>query len=117
MTHEPHRYRAGEAIQDLCRACKAPREHTVVAADETGRVLRVMCGFCGSQHNYRGGGDETPARSGHRAAVGPRLTEAPFDLVTERERTSAPMSDDASRQDLELLLRRIIREETGLTPV
>ena len=38
-------------------------------------------------------------------------------LVTERERQAPPMSHDAGSQDLELLIRRIIREETGLTPV
>jgi hypothetical protein len=41
-------------------------------------------------------------------------------LVTERERTASMASlqvHDGSSIDLELLLRRIIREETGLTPV
>ena len=53
---KPHR--AGAPIQDLCRACHAPRDHTVMAVDAEGRPLRVVCGFCGSQHNYRGGGGE-----------------------------------------------------------
>ncbi len=38
-------------------------------------------------------------------------------LVTDRERQSPPVSHDPSNPDLELLLRRVIREETGLTPV
>ena len=46
-------YRAGESIDDLCRACKLTREHTVMAVDGAGRVLRVVCGFCRSEHNYR----------------------------------------------------------------
>jgi hypothetical protein len=120
MTAEPRPYRAGETIQDLCRACKAPRDHTVIAADGEGRPVRVMCGFCGSQHNYRGGGgDEAAARP--RATSAPRLHSAgePFDLVAETERMAVPMAltSDASVADLEALLRRIIREETGLTPV
>jgi hypothetical protein len=117
MTTEPRRYRAGEAIQDLCRACKVARDHTVIAADGKGRALRVMCGFCGSQHNYRGGGDEVPARSAPSSAQrsGPR--GEPFDLVTDRERTETSMTSDASMADLETMLRRIIREEAGLTPV
>ena len=38
-----------------------------------------------------------------------------FTLVSDRERSAPPMSMDTS-EDFELLLRRIIREETGLTP-
>ncbi|MFI5076353.1 MAG: hypothetical protein ACHQRO_03375, partial [Vicinamibacteria bacterium] len=57
------RYRAGERVTDLCRACKAERDHTVIAVDSDGRVLRVMCDFCRSQHNYRGGGEDAPRAS------------------------------------------------------
>jgi hypothetical protein len=39
----------------------------------------------------------------------------PFPIVSERERTS-PMAT-SSEADLELLLRRVIREESGLSPV
>ncbi len=41
----------------------------------------------------------------------------PLPLVSERERQAPPMSVDSTNTDLELLIRRIIREETGLTPV
>ena len=41
----------------------------------------------------------------------------PFGPVGLRERTGPPMTLDNQEIDLELLLRRIIREETGLTPV
>ncbi len=115
------RYRAGDSIEDLCRACKLDRMHTVVASGEDGRPLRVSCGYCGSEHNFRGG----PSASA-RSATTPRppsgehgLPRAdsgvPFPLVSDRERTAAAMSLDSN--DVELLLRRIIREETGLTPV
>ncbi|HEX9187154.1 MAG TPA: hypothetical protein VGB87_08790 [Vicinamibacteria bacterium] len=111
--------RAGESVDDLCRACKATRDHTVIAADAGGRPLRVMCGFCGSQHNYRGGGDdggdEGPRSRLTPAPAAPR--KAPLPLVAERERTAPPMATDARPADLETLLRRIIREESGLTPV
>ena len=119
MTGEPRRARAGERVQDLCRACKAMRDHTVIAADGQGRPLRVICGFCGSQHNYRGGGEEPPSssRAGHVPAEHPRPTGSPFDLVTDRERTQEPMTSDTGAVDLEKLLRRVIREEAGLTAV
>jgi hypothetical protein len=96
-------FRAGSAIEDYCRACKADRMHTVIAADAEGRPLRVSCGFCRSDHNYRGG---------------PRIPSAePIAIVTERERSAPPaMTPQGSAGDLELLLRRIIREEAGLTP-
>ena len=48
-------YRAGDSIEDICRACKLDRMHTVVVADADGRPIRVSCGYCGSEHNYRGG--------------------------------------------------------------
>jgi hypothetical protein len=118
---EARRHRAGERIPDLCRACKLTREHTVIAVDGQGRVLRVVCGFCGSQHNYRGGGlpdDERPA-AGSTAprAAAPRATPpAPaFPLVADRERTAAPMTTNDDSGDLERMLRRVLREELGLT--
>jgi len=110
------RFRAGDSLQDLCRACKAVRGHTVIAADSNGRVLRVICDYCGSQHNYRGGESREIAA---KPAALPPAASAAIPPVTERERsvsvTSISMQDgDAG---FELLLRRIIREETGLTPV
>jgi hypothetical protein len=122
------RYRAGESIEDVCRACKLDRMHTVVAADPDGRPIRVSCGYCGSEHNYRGGpsvrvaAPSAPGRQTRGAAVS-RTTPAssgkdPFPAVSERERTFPPMStDQTSGVDFELMLRRVIREETGLTPV
>jgi hypothetical protein len=106
--------RAGEPILDLCRACKAERDHTIMAVDAAGTVLRVVCGFCGSQHNYRGGGE--PAASDPSAPRSRSGGEA-FPLVGERERTHPKMSGESGSEDIEMLLRRVIREETGLTPV
>jgi hypothetical protein len=40
-------YRAGESLEDYCRACKTDRQHTVMAADPQGQPIRVVCGFCG----------------------------------------------------------------------
>ncbi len=115
---ERKRYSAGHKLDDLCRACKLVRVHTVFATSPEGEPLRVVCDYCGSQHNYRGGGQ--PARREHSRAARSTSPAGPFDLVSERERSEAPMSLDGSHedgQDLELLLRRIIREEAGLTPV
>jgi hypothetical protein len=124
-------YRAGETLEDFCRACKTDRLHTVVAADVEGVPIRVVCGFCHSEHNYRGGArvgssgapERAPTRSTHpgstSASSKPRTAsnQAPFPIVSDRERTSAPMAVTDTAADLELLLRRIIREETGITPV
>jgi hypothetical protein len=136
---DPRRYRAGETIEDFCRACKTDRLHTVVAADTEGRPIRVDCGYCHSEHNYRGGGrigmsgpewsalrpgdgSDKTTRTDSRGAgpSGPRARAAsgkePFPIVSERERTGPPMSPDQDA-DLELLLRRVIREEAGITAV
>jgi hypothetical protein len=121
------RYRAGESIEDYCRACKTDRLHTVMAADTEGRPIRVVCGYCGSEHNYRGGPridlpgqPSTAASYSPPAAARERRTvdsaRGPFPIVSDRERTGGTMPLD-SQTDLELLLRRVIREETGITPV
>jgi hypothetical protein len=116
-------YRAGDAVEDYCRVCKTDRMHTVIAAGNDGVPLRDECGFCGSEHNYRGGpridvAEGRPAASG--SSPSPARREArpsrdPFPIVSERERTFPPMTD-LSGTDLELLLRRIIREEAGISP-
>ena len=117
----PRTYRAGESIEDFCRACKSDRMHTVIVVDGNGRPIRVDCGFCHSEHNYRGGPRvgalsaahaSTPPASARRTMSG----AAPFPIVSDRERT-APAMTPADTDDLELLLRRIIREETGISPV
>ncbi len=112
----PHR--AGGPITDLCRACKAVRNHTVMAVDGNGRALRVVCDFCGSQHNYRGGGDEgasgPPPERGRPAGAG---AESP--RFAPHERTEPMPTTDATPEPgtgLETLIRRILREELGLTP-
>jgi hypothetical protein len=116
--------RPGQSIEDFCRVCKTDRMHSVVATDGQGVPLRVRCGYCDSEHNYRGGprvdadtGAIATSRSSVRAAA-PRAAAGAdaMPLVTDRERTSSPvtLNDNA---DLEMLLRRIIREESGLTSV
>lgn len=117
-------YRAGESLEDYCRACKTDRMHTVMATDAAGRPIRMVCGYCRSQHNYRGGpridvsGAPTAPRapaSSVREAQSARPAHDPFPIVSDRERSAPLMS--AADTDLEGLLRRIIREEAGVTPV
>jgi hypothetical protein len=111
-------YRAGASIEDFCRACKTDRIHTVIAADAGGRPVRVACDWCRSEHNYRGGprvaafGAAPPAAP---STARPRAAGAePFPIVSDRERIAPAMT--STSEDLELLLRRIIREEAGITP-
>ena len=112
---EARPHRAGQSIDDLCRACKATRVHTVIAVDAAGRAARVMCDFCRSEHNYRGGGES--GRPEVASASPPRAAAPALPLVTERERTAPPMSPPENGDDLELRLRRILRQELGLTAV
>jgi hypothetical protein len=122
-------YRAGESLEDFCRVCKTDRMHTVIAADAAGRPLRVSCGFCRSEHNYRGGpridvanpaapdGSIALPSTIREASPGRRIapTREPFPVVSDRERSAPPMMLSESHIDLELLLRRIIREESGIS--
>jgi len=117
-------YRAGDTVEDLCRACRIDRLHTVIVAD-AGRPLRVQCDYCGSQHAYRGGPAEARGSRPVPDAAEPRRAPAaagarersPFPLVADRERIAGavPM-ETTTLADLELLVRRVIREETGLAP-
>lgn len=72
----------------------------IVAVDASGAIAQVLCDFCGSRHRYHGG----------PAPVEPQR----LPLVSGRER-SFPVSEVP--QDLEMILRRVFREESGLTPV
>jgi hypothetical protein len=77
------------------------RTHVIVAVDAEGLISQVLCDFCGSRHLYHGGRER-----------GPRTTAA-APVVSDRER-SFPVSDAPA--DFEMILRRVIREESGLTP-
>jgi len=92
--------------------------HTVVAVDAGGWPARVTCGFCRSEHNYRGGPRIDVTRPPAVASAAAHRVSEPLPLVTERERVApAPTPLSEIPMDLEALLRRIIREESGLTPV
>lgn len=122
-------YRAGESVEDFCRVCKMDRMHTIVVVNAGGQPLRVACGYCRSEHNYRGGPrvessshaarpadravdvESAPSRPRHAVSA----SEA-FPMVSDRERAGASVAA-GDLADLEQLLRRVIREEGGLTPV
>lgn len=113
-------YRAGESLEDFCRVCKTDRMHTVIAVDAAGRPLRVACGYCRSEHNYRGGPRVEPSTPSAPRAREPRrapVEREGFPLVSDRERSAPPVMLPQGETDLELLLRRIIREEAGITSV
>src|SRR5688572_19284619 len=113
----PRQYRAGQSVEDYCRQCHEDRIHTVIVVDGHGQPLRVTCDFCRSEHNYRGGprtGQQADRPTGQQAnrPTGQQVVSAsghPADRV--------PMSPTPADSDLEATIRRIIREETGLTPV
>lgn len=120
-------YRAGQTIEDLCRACHADRLHTIVVVDAAGDPLRVTCDYCGSEHRYRGGG-RTAIPGVESAAPAPRAPRAPtttppsrvvddLPLVSDREIAEPHLMADAAGEPIEALLRRVIREESGLTAV
>jgi hypothetical protein len=82
-----------------------------MATDADGEVVRVVCDFCRSEHNYRSGGGVRTAPSP------PASVSAPARLAADTERITPPMSSDETGSELEALLRRVVREEMGLTPV
>jgi hypothetical protein len=137
-------YRAGQSIEDYCRACRVDRIHTIVVVDADQQPLRVTCDYCGSEHKHRGGGRTAIAGAGagvgtgagasigagdtspsSRRAAPPASTPSaspvsssapPLPLVTERETSEPVVMSETAPATLEALLRRVIREEGGLTP-
>jgi hypothetical protein len=107
----PRQYRAGQSVEDHCRSCHEDRTHTVIVVDGQGQPLRVACDYCRSEHNFRGG-PRTGQQASRPAAQRP-VTHVP---VTPPS-LSSPGSPATMDNDLEATIRRIIREETGLTPV
>ena len=87
--------RVGHRVEDKCRPCRSIRAHTVMVVGGDGQPLRVMCDTCGSQHNYRGARQSEPR---------PRPKEI-------------SMSTFETPSDLEQVLRQVMRDELGLTPV
>ena len=123
-------YRAGQSVEDYCRQCKEDRIHTIIVVDAHAQPLRVTCDYCRSEHNYRGG----PRLAPHGAALQKREfpDASPSNVgavhVAKEEATDRrPLLYGAANEttssehdmpnDFETIIRRIIREETGLTSV
>src|SRR5687768_11460107 len=105
-------YRAGQSVEDHCRQCHEDRIHTVIVVDANAQPLRVSCDYCRSEHNYRGGPRLPIAAS---STFAPRATvdkQDPAPRTYQTRTVPMPQADT----DLEAMIRRIIREETGLTP-
>ena len=107
----PRQYRAGQSVEDHCRQCHEDRTHTVIVVDANAQPLRVSCDFCRSEHNFRGG---PRPRAETRATVPPRAQKPAHGAIANHTETLMSHTADT---DLERTIRRIIREETGLTPV
>src|SRR5262245_61661821 len=91
----------GETVEDLCRACKIERDHTVIVAGDESRPARVRCNFCGSEHNHRA----SRRRVDERDLAGLRAADSPPRELTEEQ------------QELSEVLRQVLREELGYTDV
>jgi hypothetical protein len=109
--------RAGGSIQDYCRACKTDRTHTIIVVDGDGQPLRVSCDYCESQHNYRGGPRVEPFSEARLESRRELPSERPQNAPERIARPMPPPEPTDVPGNLESLLRRIIREEAGLTPV
>jgi hypothetical protein len=108
-------YRAGQSVEDHCRQCHEDRTHTVIVVDANAQPLRVSCDYCRSEHNYRGGPRSGPTRSA--VAADARPFSAPAAKVDRQQLPQELPMPQPADTDLEAMIRRIIREETGLTPV
>ena len=105
----------GTADRGLRRACKADRSHAVIVVDGDGRPIRSPVASAAASTTTA-----VARRTARWRATAPRSRARaagdPFPLVSERERVASPMklTTPVAPADLEWLLRRIIREETGI---
>ena len=121
----PRQYRAGQSVEDYCRQCKEDRIHTVIVVDQHAQPLRVTCDFCRSEHNFRGGprtGEQANRPTGQQAnrPTGQQANRPTGERVASSASPASPVSPSQRTpvdNDLEATIRRIIREESGLTPV
>lgn len=78
---------AGSEIDSMCTRCKAVYNHTIVAM-VGGRVARVKCNTCGSEHNYRAEKVKEEAKERKtitRTAAAPRQKVRKDPVESERE--------------------------------
>ena len=138
MASPTRAYRAGESLEDFCRACKTDRMHTVIVVDGDGppsacRAASVTAntttaaerGSAWRPAALKGPPAGGPRRRRHQRAARPSGRTEPRPRSTRATPSpSSPTAKGPARRchsiptpTLELLLRRVIREETGITPV
>lgn len=65
---------AGDPVESQCTRCKALLNHTVIAMVE-GKVARVKCNTCGSEHNHRPA--KEPKVAAAKAAKAEKVAKSP----------------------------------------
>jgi hypothetical protein len=118
----PRQYRAGQSVEDHCRQCHEDRTHTVIVVDGNAQPLRVSCDFCRSEHNYRGGPRSAPSPARSAEARSASAFRATADHVSAKADHSPQLLRESSMPqpadtELERMIRRVFREESGFTPV
>ncbi len=78
-----------EKAVSKCTKCRKLLEHTVVSRDAEGKIEKVKCLTCGSEHKYQ----PEKAKAPRKKTVKPRKVdpERDFDLLTERLKGKKPM--------------------------
>ncbi len=86
---------AGDPVESQCTRCKALLNHTIIAM-VAGKVARVKCNTCGSEHNHR------PVKEAKVAAVKGAKAEKVIKAPSTRAKAvKAPaISDEAVWEEL-----------------
>jgi len=86
---------AGDSVESQCTRCKALLNHTIIAM-VAGKVARVKCNTCGSEHNHRP--VKEPKVAAVKAAKSAKVTTA---KTPRAKSVKAPaISDEAIWEEL-----------------
>ena len=84
---------AGDPVESQCTRCKALLNHTIIAM-VAGKVARVKCNTCGSEHNHR------PAKEAKPVAVKGAKAEKVAKTPRAKAVKAPAISDEAIWEEL-----------------
>jgi hypothetical protein len=92
MTKDKDRTPIAQNVITLCTKCEMELNHVVVAHNATGKVERVKCLTCQTEHKYRSDKKKPPRKATKKSPVAPKVDSAKiFEELAERFKDKKPL--------------------------